>query len=307
MTTGTDDGWYARGERAFVWVRGEERVELLHRLSTRNLEPLKTPGRVEWTVFTTSQGKMVDWVAVYSLEDGLLLRVSKGRDAEMVEWLQRYIIMEDVEVEVVSEQWADFVVDSAQALPSLGLSERPAQGSWVGMDGALVASGLEAYGERLELIVPADKTEQVQAAFTGAGIEHAEPDFVEQVRVSAGVPSPNYEYAKPLNPLELRLVATSISWNKGCYIGQEVISRLDSYDKVARMLMGVRAGPELTLTPGARLQVEGKRVGKLTSWHVAAGVGLAIVERSVCKPGPCEIQGEDGLHPAELLDCPFWT
>ncbi|MEC9464969.1 MAG: hypothetical protein VX834_04240 [Myxococcota bacterium] len=302
-----EGSWYTRGRRGFVGVRGDERVELLHRLSTRNLEPLKRPGHLEWTVFTTSQGKMVDWVAVYSLDDGLLLRVSEGRDTELADWLDRYIIMEDVEVEVVTSQWADLQVEGADALGALGLTERPVSRSWIELDGMLAAPALAAYPDRLELIVPADKVEALEGKLGTNGVTLLESEKVEEIRIQAGVPSPSFEYAKPVNPLELRMVESSISWNKGCYIGQEVISRLDSYDKVARMMMGIRSEPGAAIALGARVEIEGKRIGKMTSWLVEAGVGLAIVERDACKPGSCAVVGENGLHSAELVDCPFWS
>jgi folate-binding Fe-S cluster repair protein YgfZ len=102
------------------------------------------------------------------------------------------------------------------------------------------------------------------------------------------------------------MVASSISWNKGCYIGQEVISRLDSYDKVARMLMGVRAPGASGIAPGDRIELEGKKIGKVTSWLADVSMGLAIVERDACKPGSCEVVGADGCHIGELVDCAFW-
>ena len=307
MSDTIEGSWYTRGRRGFVWVRGDERVELLHRLSTRNLEPLKTPGHLEWTVFTTSQGKMVDWVAVYSFEDGLLLRVSEGRDAELAEWLERYIIMEDVVVEVVTSRWTDVVAQGADVLEALGLTESPASRRWVEREATVVAPALEAYAERFELIVPTDKVEELEGTLDANGVNPLAPEHLEEMRIRAGVPSSSYEYAKPVNPLELRLVASSISWNKGCYIGQEVISRLDSYDKVARMMMGIQSEAGTILSPGARVEIEGKRIGKMTSWLVDAGIGLAIVERDACKPGVCAVVGEDGLHSAELMDCQFWA
>ncbi len=306
MSSGSELSWLARGNRGFVCVRGAERVELLHRLSTRNLEPLAKPGHVEWTIFTTSQGKLVDWVAVFSLEDALILRVSEGRDTEMVQWLERYIIMEDVQAEVVSEQWTDLIVCGSEAHRVLGLSERPVLGSCSDVGGMLVASGLEAYEDRLELLVPVAQTDAVEERLNEAGYQRVEAAVLETARVSAGVPSSAYEYAKPINPLELRMVASSISWNKGCYIGQEVISRLDSYDKVARMLMGVRAQGASGIAPGDRIELEGKKIGKVTSWLADVSMGLAIVERDACKPGSCEVVGADGCHIGELVDCAFW-
>ena len=90
----------------------------------------------------------------------------------------------------------------------------------------------------------------------------------EWLRLLAGEPSPQFEYQKETNALELNLLHAAIGWNKGCYIGQEVISRLDSYDKVARGLMGFECLNETTVAPVAGdklISPDGKTVGKVTS------------------------------------------
>jgi folate-binding protein YgfZ len=113
------------------------------------------------------------------------------------------------------------------------------------------------------------------------------------------------------NPLEMRLGPSCISWKKGCYIGQEVISRLDSYDKVARLLMGFHSPQALADagTQGHKLFIDGRPIGKITSSvAVAEGcIGLALVKRSAALPGRAHLQIDQSALVIDLLDRPFWA
>ncbi|RYD46317.1 MAG: hypothetical protein EOP85_07700, partial [Verrucomicrobiaceae bacterium] len=105
--------------------------------------------------------------------------------------------------------------------------------------------------------------------------------------------------------------ASAISWNKGCYIGQEVLSRLDSYDKVARLLMGIDATDEalrdaLRTTPIAsfRLRRGDQIIGRVSSlMALESGCqGLATVKKKDATPGPVTLVTADGAFAATLVD-----
>src|SRR6185437_6476284 len=81
---------------AVVRVTGKDRIDLLHRLSTRDLKPLNESERVASTLFTTHQGKLIDWVFVLSRPDHLVLHASAGRAETLAAWIAKYTIMEDV-------------------------------------------------------------------------------------------------------------------------------------------------------------------------------------------------------------------
>ena len=100
-----------------------------------------------------------------------------------------------------------------------------------------------------------------------------------------------------------------MSWKKGCYVGQEVISRLDSYDKVARYLMGFETAESTAVAPGDRLRRKGTGLGRVTSVAPRPGggmVGLAIVNREAAGPGVAELETSDGTASVDLMDRPFW-
>jgi folate-binding protein YgfZ len=133
----------------------------------------------------------------------------------------------------------------------------------------------------------------------------------EAVRVEAGFPAWGSELNEEMNPLEAGLDA-SIHWNKGCYIGQEVIARLDTYHKVQRHLVGLRFDTA-SAPPAARAQVfaSGEAAGWVTSSIVSPALGvpiaLAYVRASHAAPGTAVQVGSPagGGAGASVVPLPF--
>jgi glycine cleavage system aminomethyltransferase T len=98
--------------------------------------------------------------------------------------------------------------------------------------------------------------------------------------------------------------------NKGCYIGQEVIARLDTYDKVKQTLMGLRLAPGELPPPGSTLKVADKDAGRITSVtyspRLASPIALAYVRRAYCEPGTqVQVSMADLPRAAQVVALPF--
>ena len=331
--------WVAQPARDVVRVSGKDRVDLLHRLSTNDLEPLAKIGQVRSTLFTTAQGRLIDWVDVLATDDALLVICAAGRGARVAEWIETYTIMEDVR-SVVDPGWYFVVVQgsSAEAVikQTLGASSLaasstgdeevtglhavaalesalPARGQAVRRDDVWLWRGAAAYSNRVELLVPSAKAKDIAARLQQSGAVIADKGLVELSRVVAGVPGPQGEYPDDVNPLELRLGPVAVSFRKGCYIGQEVISRLDSYDKVARLLVGFSVAAadakNLPASPdGLKLRRDGSPFGRVTSLVVrpdGGAEGLAIVKRDGADATAAELEIADKTIPVRLERRPF--
>ncbi len=302
----------ARLQNDIVQVGGADRVDLLHRLSTNELQPLVTPGQVRSTLFTTAQGRLIDWVTVLSAPEHLLLVTSAGRGQRVGEWIDTYTIMEDVQSKLLSAK-AHIAIDGPQAAQALdavfaGAADVAADEAR-NVNGAWVWRGLAAYGSRYELIADASEVPAILEKLRAAGAQTADHGTFEKLRVEAGVPGPATEYPDDVNPLELRLGPVAVSFRKGCYIGQEVISRLDSYDKVQRLLVGFTVDDQVAsrlaaLPQGERkLQRDNKPFGKVTS--LVGGKGLAVVKREGSEGGAAELVVGDMRLPVKLDPRPF--
>ncbi len=303
---------------SFLAVYGSDRVALLQRLSTNDLTPLQQPHVSLSTVFTDDRGKTIDWVWIVSLKDRLLLRASADRAEHVAEWISRYTIMEDVRSETLSGKsaWQCIGVFGDDELKvDVGVA-RVVQGQGV------LLRGIAATADGVEIWLPATLAQTMLSAIQNKGAWGLDPDGYEGWRIRLGLPSIEHECSKPINPLELCLDA-SIGWNKGCYIGQEVISRLDSYDKVARRLVGFwapdppsAAFEEVTST--LKLRQNDKTVGRVTSILKTSdgkARGLAVVERAALPTGTHENDNHsentvqliwpEGEVSAHLVNTPF--
>ncbi len=296
-----------------VQVAGKDRVDLLHRLSTNDLEPLATTGQIRSTLFTTSQGRLIDWVTVIAAPEHLVLVASPGRGQRIADWIDTYTIMEDVQSKLVSSAKAHIAVDGPDAERMVAtvfgdVGALAPEGARQLGDG-WVWRGLAAYGPRFELVVDAAEAQATLQRLRAVGALAADQTIFERLRVDAGVPGPSTEYPDDVNPLELRLGPVAVSFRKGCYIGQEVISRLDSYDKVARLLVGFTVDEQVAARVAAlpegerKLTRDNKPFGRVTS--LVGGKGLAVVKREGSEGGAAELVAGDMRLPVRLEPRPF--
>ena len=147
----------------------------------------------------------------------------------------------------------------------------------------------------------------VWQSLTSSGITPMGAAAYETARISQGVPAQGSEMGDDFNPLEAGLVG-SIDFTKGCYIGQEVIARLDTYKKVQKYLVKLAFGEGASVSPGAILTQDGKAVGKVTSVtsepSTGQDIGLAYVRTLQAVVGGRLELADPGSGWAEILSLP---
>lgn len=248
-------------------VRGKDALDLLNRLSSNKLIDL-AQGEGAYTVLTTNKGRIIDLLLVINMGDELLVITSPQTPKKVIEWLDTYTFGEDITVEDVTEDTALLSVIGPRAGALLGTDTTPLDVYGVGhvsLQGTqLPFIRTDALGTNTYYLLPtAFQAEQVWSTLIQAGAVAVGEDALEMVRVEQGVPRYGHEIGEDFNPLEAGL-NSSISYDKGCYIGQEVVLRLNTYKKVKQHLMGivVEEGSPIITT---RLEVDGKDAGFLTS------------------------------------------
>ena len=132
----------------------------------------------------------------------------------------------------------------------------------------------------------------VWGALLAAGVAPMGTEAYDALRVALAVPTYGREMGEQYNPLEAGLIG-SIDFTKGCYIGQEVIARLDSYDKVQKHLVTLKFEHAAHVCQGAEMVQEGRVVGVVTSLGTLPDgdlVGIGIREEGLrldrLKAGP---------------------
>ena len=275
---------------------GEDSLDLLNRLSTNRVDHLDL-GNWAPTVLTSDRGRIVDLLSVVNAGDCVYLLTSPGQQQAVIDWLDKYTIMEDLEVEDVSAALPVVALAGAGASAIIGLDDTgpdhlpgrqyPAPTVNVGgVDAIAVAHPLGSVPCHL-LLAPAEAADTIAAALREAGAEAIGDEGWETLRVQSGAPAFGTEMGEPYNPLEAGLIG-AIDFTKGCYIGQEVIARLDSYDRVQKYLAILRFSDGSDVTVGASLAFDGRTAGNVTSLYRTPGGeirGLGYVRTAAAEPG----------------------
>jgi folate-binding protein YgfZ len=167
-----------------------------------------------------------------------------------------------------------------------------------------------------DLYVPIDQLEDMLKAAAAAAETEAGRlvgwDAFETARVEAGIPRFGADMDESNLPPEAGLDAHAVSYNKGCYIGQEIINRIHSFGQVAKALRRLRLADELPALPsrGDVLLHDGKEVGWITSAtaspRLKANVALGYVRKEVFAPGTeLRLRGPNGESNVQVLGAPF--
>ena len=290
-------------DRSFVGrlkLNGADGLDLLDRLSTNRLADMAV-GRGAYTVLTSNKGRVMDLLFVGRLEDLTMVLTAPENRGKVAEWIDFYTFTEDVAVEDVTEKTAMLALMGPKAsrllekLAGRGVASLPANECVIASIGGtevLVMRTDFAALPAFDVIVPASQAGGLWREFLDRGSElGVRPVGLEAlrcVRVEQGVPEYGKELSEDVNPLEAGLL-DFISFNKGCYVGQEVVARLNTYQKVKRHLVGLSWDPGVVPEPGCALFSEGEKVGTITSEtrssRTGRGVGLGYVRKGQARVG----------------------
>ncbi len=294
-----------------IELTGADRHRFLHNQSTANISALK-PGQGCETVFVTATARTIELVTAYALADAIWLLVPPGQtvgvasppENRLMELMDRVIFFNDkVELSNLRENRTilSLIGPGAEALlSSLGVT---------GLDGLTNHGHCEVTiaGEPVRLAVGCGLGLPGYSLFVagdGAAVRSAVADIPvldgqdwEQLRVEQGRPIAGAELTEDYNPLEAGLWQT-IAFDKGCYIGQETIARLNTYNGVKQRLWGLKLSGVVEV--GAIVMVGEEKVGKVTSVVEGEGglMGLAYVRT---KAGGAGLQVMIGEVQAEVV------
>ncbi|MDY6783242.1 MAG: folate-binding protein [Cyanobacteriota bacterium] len=248
-----------------------DRTRFLHNQTTNDIQSLK-PGQGCDTVIVTSTARTIDLATIYITQESILALVSPGQVPRLIEWFDGYLFpMDRVTLKDVSDKFAIFNLigpGSDAILQQWGngaIASQPNRShQLVQLDDVeiriAVGSGLALPG--YTLIVPLDNAAKVWSKILEAEAMPLGDRAWEQLRIRQGRPKCDRELTDTYNPLEAGLW-DYISFDKGCYIGQETIARLNTYKGVKQRLWGIRLS--VPVAPETEITADGSKVGILTS------------------------------------------
>ncbi len=273
-----DLGWQAK-----LVLSGEDRVRWLNGMVTNNVRDLAL-NRGLYSFVLNPQGRNLGDLVSYNRGDYLLITTDREQAPTLAEVFDRYIIMDDVEVENISDKLAAIGVAGPQAvatLQSAGIdvaSLAPGQVTdlvWQGV-GLSVARSVLPLMDGYEIWSTPENLDRVWDALVSAGARPVGSEALELYRIARGVPRYGIDLRERDLPQETGQQHV-LNFAKGCYVGQEIVERIRSRGNVHRMFMGFEVQGEAPVA-GEKLIAGEKEVGEITS---AARVPFPSGERSL--------------------------
>ena len=245
-------------DRDVVCVAGPDATSFLQSLVSQDLDPVPVGGVVH-TLLLQPQGKvLVDFRAGRAEADTWWLACERGYGETLLTGLNRFKIRVKADIDDVTDAFTAFALiggrrDDVPATPDALVDETPL--------------GVEVFGPR----------EAVARLRAHVDASAGSADDYERARIEAGVARMGFDIDERTIPQEAGLDRDAVSFTKGCFVGQELVCRIDTRGHVNRCLRRLRA--DRPLVAGSAVTAAGKAVGEVTS--AAGGVALAMVRREV--------------------------
>jgi folate-binding protein YgfZ len=306
-------GVYELPERVHIRLTGSDRVRWLNGMITNNIRDLAQDHGV-YSFLLNPQGHILGDLVAFHRGDALLATTDRSQLEKMLATFEHYIIMDDVEVADISDSVATMGLagpKSSAVVAAAGIERWPTQAlevadqSWRNVPISIVRGESESFPS-FEFWIAPEHVAKLREALQTAGATLVGQEALELHRVAMGSPI----YGKDIRERDLPQETEqerALNFNKGCYVGQEIVERIRSRGNVHRKFTGFRtvvAPPAI----GTRIQSQGKDVGEITSTAVIPGpagdqaIALGYVRRELSAPGK---ELEAAGTPITVAELPF--
>lgn len=291
-----DTNWHAT-----FFLTGPDRVRYLNAVVSGNVQTLEQ-GAGMMALLLNPQGRILAELEIYQLPDQLLVRTHTSVRRKTRETLEKYIIMDDVELADATDSLGSFAVEGrlaasmfhdafgvdTSALAPLSIREILAgelrftliAKSHFGFSGAEILAGRDALPKLWRRMAAATKEK---------GGRPIGMQTLNIFRLEAGIPWFPADFNENVIPHEAAIEDTHISFGKGCYTGQEIVERVRSRGQVNRRRVRLKFSRNEPPEFGARLSAGGKEIGLVTSAAFSpqggSAIGMGYVRREQAAPG----------------------
>ena len=261
-------------------VTGDDRIKWLQSLVSNDILPLQT-GQGLNSALMNHKGKMLSYFRVFILEDFVLIEDVGEIGDTTYQALRKFLLFgTQAKMENCGERWGTLLICGPQANQlvqtalSLDMSEAPPlaiKSASVDQHQVFVARTDETGEIDLEIFVPGDGLmlvwERLWSVGQPLGLRAIGSAALESLRIEAGIPKTGPDLNEGIVPPEANLEGKAFSLTKGCYPGQEVVARMDTYGSVKRRLVGLLIDGDEGCLPehGAKLYSGEREVGWVSS------------------------------------------
>ena len=302
---------YDLGWRSKLLVAGPDRTRWLNGMVTNNIRDLAL-NRGVYCFLLNAQGRIQADMNVYHRAEYLLIDTDRSQRGRLLEISEKFIIMDDVEVSSADEKLTAIGVGGPKAtevLDKAGLATRDLAALEV-RDMSLNSTGLSLVRtdqtHNFEMWISPQNAGGMWNALVGSGATPAGYEAFELVRVAQGWPAYGQDIRERDLPQETGQ-QRALHFQKGCYVGQEIVERIHSRGSVHREFVGLRFDGE-SPPCGSKIHAAGKEVGEITSTAALPtgsgerAVGLGYIRREVAAANPSlDVDGK----PAHIAALPF--
>lgn len=274
-----------------VRVYGPDASSFLQGILSQDLEAM-TPGEIRRSFLLNPSGKLTALLWILKGAEQVLIFCDAGLGESVAETLGYYRIR--VKADVSTDERPVWSLVGPDALELLGVGDE-----WTERDGVVLA--------------PAPLTGLARVIVAGdlpvSGLPRAGAVAMTAVRVEAGEPVMGVDVDEKTIPQETGLVPAAVSFTKGCYLGQELVARIDSRGRVNRHLRGVVMTRNVLPPDGAEVWSDDRMCGTLTSvtesLGVMAPIALCLLRREVAPGDELEVRWPGGTTPAIARELPL--
>ena len=305
--------------RGRLRLTGEDRATFLHRIISNDVEGLEA-GQGNYATLLTNRGKIIADMHVYVREEAIYLETTPETKETLFKELDKYIIADDVVLEDVTAKIGSIGIYGAES-PTLvqavvGLQRAPASthenyacevdGRWV-MGARTGETGEVGY----QLWTAADSLEWLCERLMTHDVVPIGLDALESLRIEAGTPRYGAELTNAVIPLEAEL-EHAIDFEKGCYIGQEIVARMKYRGHPNRLLRGIEIDAAEPPQQQAPVFSGDKEVGWITSAvyspTLEKQIALGYVRMAVTEAGSrVQLETSEGRVNGTIRLLPFYT
>ncbi|MFZ0773598.1 MAG: glycine cleavage T C-terminal barrel domain-containing protein [Candidatus Sulfotelmatobacter sp.] len=294
-------GIYDLGFRARISLKGGDRVRWMNGMVTNNIRDLAA-GHGVYAFLLSPQGRILGDMVVHNQGETLMVDTDRIQVEKLIATFDHYIIMDDVEVTDLSDQLTAIGLSGPKSLAVLlaaGIqipALQPLQFFTIQCDcqcGCLectVVHGEDALRESYEIWLAPAHVKHLWDALLKAGATPAGSEVLEIQRIVAGIPLYGVDIRERDLPQETEQMR-ALNFNKGCYVGQEIVERIRSRGNVHRKFTGFLVEGAATIMAGDKIISGEKEVGEITSAAVLRTpsgertVALGYIRREVGVPG----------------------
>jgi len=265
-----DAGVSRLDQTGWIRVTGEDRVRWLNGMVTNSIQELKD-GEGNYNFLLSVQGRIQGDATIFAEPDALLIETAASQVPGLMTLLDRFIIMDDVELADATNSQSGMLIagpKAASLLERIGLNvedlgvlqKRTMQWDAAQITVLHIESPLIP---RFEVWADANTTSKLLEVLQNAGAAFCEAQSLEWLRILEGTPLYGTDIRDRELPQETGQTR-ALHFSKGCYLGQEIVERIRSRGNVHRAFSAFRLDGELPVV-GAPLEADAKQVGELTS------------------------------------------